>query len=108
MTIAAVPPLRFWAATAPVEPPSGAVVAAILAFGDLCETVDEGLVLLGLSPARLLREDMRLLLDRDERERALEVSILWRPAPGQMVRVIDSAQPPAADRRLSGFPRLAA
>jgi hypothetical protein len=101
-------PLSLWAATQPVEPPSGAVVAAVLAFADVGEPQSDGLVLLSLSEARLAREDMRLLLDADERSRALDIAILWNPARAELVRVRDAAQPVRADRRLHGFPRLAA
>lgn len=108
--MSAVPasPLSLWAAVAPVAPPSGAVVAAVLAFGDVHAPVAPDLVLISLSERRLLREDLRLLLDPAERGRAAEISILWRPSKGEMVRVVDDAQPVKGDRRLGGFPRLAA
>jgi hypothetical protein len=109
MTATAFPnpaPLSLWAVTAPVAPPSGAVIAAVLAFGDINEPQADGLTLVSISPERLNQEDMRLLLDSGDHDRAGEVAVLWDPRRYEMVRIIDTAQAAPQDRRLHGFPRL--
>ena len=88
---AAHAPLSLWsAAAAPVEPPSGRVVAAILQFGDVREPRPDGTRLVRFSPERLDREDMALVLG-PERERALDVSLVWDAWRGELLRVLDVA-----------------
>ena len=82
--------LSLFCAPAPVAAPSQSVVAAVLQFGDLREEHEDGRVTLRFSAARLMREDMTLLLG-DERERARDVSVVWDEAEAEMVRVIDLA-----------------
>lgn len=99
-------PLSLWAVTDAVAPPSGAVIAAVLAFGDINEPQADGLTMVSISAERLAREDMRLLLDADAHHRALEIAVLWDPVRYEMVRVIDTAETERRDRRWRGFPRL--
>jgi hypothetical protein len=104
------PALSLWTQTAAVEPPSGAVVAVVLQFGDIWEPRDDGMALVRLSPARAAQEDVQLLLG-EEAHRALDVTLVWDDALGELRQVIDllplraSAAQAYADARLRGFPR---
>jgi hypothetical protein len=111
---AAVPAFSLWAQRAPIAPPSGAVVATVLQFGDVWETRPDGSTLIRLSPERAAREDIALLLG-DEQPRALDVSLIWDEEECQLLQVLDAAplRPQAegptgnayADARMRGFPR---
>jgi hypothetical protein len=84
------PALSLFSTPQPLTPPSERVVAAVLEFGDVREDRQDGLTTVRFTAARLEREDMELLLG-EERERALDVSIIWDEAECEMVRVIDLA-----------------
>lgn len=81
--------LSLWAVPAPIEPPSASVVAAVVVFGDIHETWDDGETVIRFSRARLEREDMRLLL-REDLARAGGVRVIWDEREEQIVRVLDS------------------
>lgn len=109
----AIPAFSFWSASAPLDPPSGAVVAAVLQFGDLWDLREDGAYLVRLSPGRIEGEDIRLILG-DERHRALDVSVVWDEDECEIVQVLDVGhlRPPMqktgnsyADARMRGFPR---
>ena len=87
---AAKPATSLFSAAVAVAPPSEAVVAAVLQFGDVREEHEDGLVTLRFTASRLEREDMALVLG-EERERARDVSIVWNETEAEMVRVIDLA-----------------
>jgi hypothetical protein len=79
--------------------PSAAVVAAVLAFGDVREPCEDGTTMIRLSPARLASDDIQMLLRRDS-ARALDVRIIWSETDLELVRIIDigcfrKAQAPA-------------
>lgn len=86
-----------WVQPAAMTPPSGAVVAAVLQFGDLREEREDGAILIRFSRARLDREDMRLLLG-DEAERAFDISVLWDEAQAEMLEVLDAGPLRTASR----------
>lgn len=104
------PALSLWTQTASVEPPSGAVVATVLQFGDVWEPREDGATLVRLSVARAEQDDVRLLLGDDWR-RALDVSLVWDAEASELRQVIDllplrvSGAQAYADARLRGFPR---
>ncbi len=109
----ATPAVSYWFAGAPVAPPSGAVVAAVVQFGDLWEPREDGTYLVRLSQGRAEAEDIRLVLG-DERRRALDISVVWDEAECEIVQVLDVAHLRApvqstgnryADARMRGFPR---
>ena len=87
---AAKPATSLFSTAVAVAPPSEAVVAAVLQFGDVREEHEDGLVTLRFTASRLEREDMVLVLG-EERDRARDVSIVWNEAEAEMVRVIDLA-----------------
>jgi|GEM_PF-5616283 len=111
------PALSYWAASEPVAPPSGRVVAAVLQFGDLWESRADGTTLIRFSPLRLEQNDMALILGA-ERDRAQDISLIWDDRDEQLLQVLDAAplRPPAApasgptgnayaDARMRGYPR---
>jgi hypothetical protein len=116
---AARPALSYWSAAAPVAAPSGRVVAAVLQFGDLWETRQDGTTLIRFSAERLEREDVALVLDVAERRRAADISLVWDDEECQLLQVLDlaplrtqalaAAGPTGnsyADTRMRGFPRF--
>src|SRR5579875_1088446 len=89
---AAKPALSLLAPTGPIAPPSEAVVAAVLMLGDVWEERADGYVTRRFSPERLEREDVALLLDDpQDRDRALDVTVIWNEAEAEIVRVVDLA-----------------
>ena len=66
---AAKPATSLFSAAVAVAPPSEAVVAAVLQFGDVREEHEDGLVTLRFTASRLEREDMVLVLGRGARPR---------------------------------------
>jgi hypothetical protein len=109
-----------WAApAAPAVPVSPALVSAVLVFGDLHETREDGTTAIRLSPERLAPGDLRLLLGVDA-ARLMDITVLWDDREEQVVGVVDAGplwphpQPdPAgptgnayADARMRGFPRF--
>ena len=108
-------PLSLWARSAPLAPPSAAVINAILDYGDICEARDDGLLLVRLSPVRAAQASLDLA-STGERQRALDVAIVWDEREQQIVSVLDAGPFRAssedrstgnayADARLRGFPR---
>ena len=108
-------PLSLWARSAPLAPPSAAVINAILDYGDICEARDDGLLLVRLSATRAAQAGVDSAL-AGERQRALDVALVWDEREQQIVTVLDagpfrasSADRPTgnayADARLRGFPR---
>jgi hypothetical protein len=69
-------PLSLWRRDCPPAPPSEALVAAVLAFGDLRRVREDGCTVISFSPERASSEDMRMLL-REDSARALDVSVVW-------------------------------
>ncbi len=69
-------PLSLWRRDCTPEPPSGALVAAVLAFGDLRRVREDGCIVISFSPERASAEDMRMLL-REDSARALDISVVW-------------------------------
>jgi hypothetical protein len=83
------PAVSLWTAPVRTTPPSSAVVAAVLAFGDVREEREDGLTLVRFSRERLAIGDLDELL-QGETERALDVSLLWDEREEQLVRVLDN------------------
>ena len=79
--------LSLWIGAASVAPPSAAVINAILDHGDICEPRDDGHVLVRLSASRAAQLAASL---GAERQRALDVSIVWDEGEQQIVTVLDA------------------
>lgn len=77
-------------ATPPVAPPSGTVLAMVRQFGE-AEERDDGLTLYRLTAAQLANADMASMLGA-ERERALDIALLWDDREEELVEVIDDAK----------------
>jgi hypothetical protein len=75
-----------WRAT----PVSAAMISAVLDFADIHRDLGGGRTLLRLSPERVLRADIILLLGRDA-ERAADIGLVWNDREDQIVRIIDDA-----------------
>lgn len=73
--------------TAPV---SAAMISAVLDFADIHRDLGGGRTLMRLSPERVLRADIILLLGRDA-ARAADIGLVWNDREDQLVRVIDDA-----------------
>jgi hypothetical protein len=84
------PALSLWTRSEPVPPPSATVVAAVLALGDVREACEDGKVSIRFSPERVAETGMTLLLGA-ERERGLDVTVIWDEAETKIVRVLDVA-----------------
>jgi hypothetical protein len=84
------PALSLWTRAEPVVPPSATVVAAVLALGDVREACEDGKISIRFSPERVTETEMTLLLGA-ERERALDVTVIWDEAEAEIVRVLDVA-----------------
>lgn len=109
------PPLSLWARQSAVSPPPAAVISAILDYGDVCEPRDDGFLLVRVSPSRAAQICVDAAL-AGQRQRLLDVSIVWDEQEQQIVSVVDASafRVPAddqltgnayADARLRGFPR---
>lgn len=83
-------PVSLWIAPTPVAPPSGAVIAAVLAFGDIREEREDGTTLVRFSPERLAIGDLDEMLGA-ETNRALDVSVVWDEREEEVVTVLDVA-----------------
>lgn len=84
------PALSLWAQPEPVAPPSAEVVAAVLTLGDVRVDCEDGYTSIRFSPERVDTSEIALLLGRD-RERALDVTVIWDEAEAEIVRVLDVA-----------------
>lgn len=73
-----------------VVPVSAAMISAVLAFADIHRDLGGGRTLMRLSPERVLRPDIILLLGRDA-ERAADIGLVWNDREDQIVRIIDDA-----------------
>lgn len=71
-------------------PVSAAMISAVLDFADIHRDLGGGRTLLRLSPERVVRADIILLLGRDA-ERAADIGLVWNDREDQIVRVIDDA-----------------
>ena len=71
-------------------PVSAAMISAVLDFADIHRDLGGGRTLLRLSPERVLRADIILLLGRDA-ERAADIGLVWNDREDQIVRIIDDA-----------------
>ena len=89
---AARPAVSLFTAPRPLAPPSEAVVAAVLMFGDVWEERADGHVTRRLSAGRVAGEDVELVLpDPQDRDRALDVTVVWNAREDEIVRVVDLA-----------------
>lgn len=82
--------LSLWGHVEPVAPPSAKVIAAVLELGDLRVDCEDGRTSIRLSAERAAQRDATLLLGA-ERERALDVTVIWDEAEDEIVRVLDVA-----------------
>ena len=82
--------LSLWGHVEPVAPPSAEVVAAVLALGDIRVDCEDGRTSIRLSAERAQWSDAVLLLGV-ERDRALDVTVIWDEAEAEIVRVLDVA-----------------
>ena len=73
-----------------VAPVTAAMISVVLDFADIHRDLGGGRTLMRLSPERVLRSDIILLLGRDA-ERAADVGLVWNDREDQIVRVIDDA-----------------
>lgn len=71
-------------------PVNAAMISAVLDFADIHRDLGGGRTLLRLSPERVLRADIILLLGRDA-ERAVDIGLVWNDREDQIVRIIDDA-----------------
>ncbi len=71
-------------------PVNAAMISAVLDFADIHRDLGGGRTLMRLSPERVLRADIILLLGRDA-ERAVDIGLVWNDREDQIVRVIDDA-----------------
>jgi hypothetical protein len=71
-------------------PVSAAMISAVLAFADIHRDLGGGRTLMRLSPERVARADIILLLGSDA-ERAVDVGLVWNEREDQIVRIIDDA-----------------
>jgi hypothetical protein len=71
-------------------PVNAAMISAVLDFADIHRDLGGGRTLMRLSPERVLRADIILLLGRDA-ERAADIGLVWNDREDQLVRVIDDA-----------------
>lgn len=82
------------------SPVSAAMISAVLAFADIHRDLGGGRTLMRLSPERVVRADIILLLGGDA-ERAVDIGLVWNEREDQIVRIIDDAALRAA--RLSAW-----
>lgn len=71
-------------------PVNAAMISAVLDFADIHRDLGGGRTLLRLSPERVLRADIILLLGRDA-ERAVDIGLVWNDREDQIVRILDDA-----------------
>jgi hypothetical protein len=100
MTVTAFPrpanrPLRRSARqdqTAPVAPPSGALINAILSYADIEEEAGSGYVVLKVSARRARDKVIRDMLGR-EAARLADVAVVWNEDESEIFRILDAATP---------------
>jgi hypothetical protein len=85
--------LELFAASAP-QPPSGALINAVLEHADIRQEIGDGRVVLRLSERRANRRDVRRGLGR-QGARLSQVSLIWDEDDGQILQVCDGSE--AAD-----------
>ncbi len=73
-----------------LAPVNAAMISAVLDFADIHRDLGGGRTLMKLSPERVLRADIIVLLGRDA-ERAADIGLVWNDREDQLVRVIDDA-----------------
>ena len=72
-------------------PVNAAMISAVLDFADIHRDLGGGRTLMRLSPERVLRADIILLLGRDA-ERAADIGLVWNDREDQIIRIIDDAE----------------
>ena len=82
--------LSLWATAEPVAAPSAAVIAAVLTLGDVRTECEDGRTSIRFSAERIAQDEFALLLGA-ERERALDVTVIWDEDQAEIVRVLDLA-----------------
>ena len=90
---------------APVAPPSGALINAILSYADVEEEAGASHVILKISARRAKDKVIRDLLGR-EAARLADVSIIWNEDEAQIYRVLDAATPLWADETDAAEPQF--
>jgi len=73
-----------------VAPVSAAMISTVLDFADIHRDLGGGRTLMRLSPERVRKADIILLLGRDA-ERAADIGLVWNDREDQIVRIIDDA-----------------
>ncbi len=73
-----------------VAPVSAAMISAVLDFADIHRDLGAGRTLMRLSPERVMKADIILLLGRDA-GRAADIGLVWNDREDQIVRIIDDA-----------------
>ena len=81
--------LAFFAAP---QPPSGALINAILEHADIRQDLGDGMVMLRLSQRRINNREVRRGLGK-QAERLRQMSLVWDEDDGQIVQVCDGAPP---------------
>ena len=84
------PAVSLWVQPEPVAPPSAEVVASVLALGDVRVEAEDGRTSIRFSAARLADVEIARMLG-SEAARALDVTVIWDEAEGEIVRVLDLA-----------------
>lgn len=92
--------LELFAASAP-QPPSGALINAVLEHADIRQEIGGGRVLLRLSDRRANRRDVRRGLGR-QGARLSQVSLIWDEDDGQILQVCDGGAAEEAESHGTG------
>jgi hypothetical protein len=82
--------LELFAASAP-QPPSGALINAVLEHADIRQEIGDGRVVLRLSERRANRRDVRRGLGR-QGARLSQMSLIWDEDDGQILQVCDGSE----------------
>ena len=77
------------------QPPSGAMINAVLEHADLRDDMGGGRVMLRISPARLAEPKVRRGLGADA-ARLGDMAIIWDERDDSLFRVLDGGPPPLA------------
>ena len=85
------------------QPPSGALINAILEHADVRQELGAGRVMLRLSQRGIRKAAIRRRLGREAR-RLEEVSLVWDDEAGQIVQVCDAADGDGHDHWTAGEP----
>lgn len=85
------------------QPPSGALINAILEHADIRQELGAGRVVLRLSRRGIRKAAIRRRLGREAR-RLEEVSLVWDDEAGQIVQICDAADDDGHDYWTAGEP----